>query len=211
MISPAEFIPVAEETGLINAIGDYVFKESVKTIAALHNDYNLNIQISINKSPVQFLQQDCSNWMKYLDEYDVPGSAVSLEITEGLLLRADEHVSTTLSSYRNNGIQIAIDDFGTGYSSLAYLKKFNIDYIKIDQSFIRNLGTDESDNALCEAIIVMAHKLGFKVIAEGVETLEQKDMLLSYGCDFAQGYLISRPLPFDQLLNLLENKQLKSG
>ena len=211
MISPAEFIPVAEETGLINSMGDYVFMESVKTIAALHNDYNINIQISINKSPVQFLQQDSSNWMKYLNEYNVPGSAVSIEITEGLLLHADENVSTTLSKYRNNGIQIAIDDFGTGYSSLAYLKKFNVDYIKIDQSFIRNLGTDESDNALCEAIIVMAHKLGFKVIAEGVETLEQKDMLLSYGCDFAQGYLISRPLPFAQLVNLLENKQLKSG
>ena len=123
------------------------------------------------------------------------GKNIAIEITEGLLLNASSHIAGKLLQYRNAGIQMAIDDFGTGYSSLAYLKKFDIDYLKIDQSFVRNLTTDANDRALSEAIIVMAHKLGLKVIAEGVETEEQKAFLAAAGCDYAQGYLFSRPIP----------------
>jgi EAL domain-containing protein (putative c-di-GMP-specific phosphodiesterase class I) len=101
------------------------------------------------------------------------------------------------------GVQIALDDFGTGYSSLAYLKKFDIDYLKIDRAFVRNLETDSEDRALCEAIIVMAHKLGLRVIAEGVETTAQRDLLAAAGCDFAQGYLYSQPVPGDEFEELL--------
>ena len=118
-----------------------------------------------------------------------------MEITEGLLLDARSNVSRNLHAFRAAGMQVSLDDFGTGYSSLAYLKKFDIDYIKIDQSFIRNLDAQSDDMALCEAIISMAHKLGMQVVAEGVETEAQLQLLLGAGCDFAQGYLFSKPVP----------------
>ena len=124
----------------------------------------------------------------------LPGQAVVVEITENLLLEANPRTSEHLLVFRDAGIQVAIDDFGTGYSSLAYLKKFHIDYLKIDQSFVRNLNAKSSDFALCEAIIVMAHKLDLKVIAEGVETELQCSLLKSIGCDFAQGYLFAKPM-----------------
>ena len=120
---------------------------------------------------------------------------MTIEITEGLLLDVATVVSDKLLALRDAGIQVALDDFGTGYSSLSYLKKYDIDYLKIDQTFIRNLTPGSSDLALCEAIIVMAHKLNLKVIAEGVETEEQRQLMLAAGCDYAQGYLFARPMP----------------
>lgn len=115
-------------------------------------------------------------------------------------------------AFRDTGVQVAVDDFGTGYSSLSYLKKFDVDYIKIDQSFVRNLSADSEDMVLCEAIIVMAHKLGLKVIAEGIETAEQLDLLMAVGCDYGQGYLFSRPVTADMLEALcIEQNQQKSN
>ena len=126
-----------------------------------------------------------------------------IEITEGLLMSKEIVIPDTLLKFRDAGLQVAIDDFGTGYSALSYLKKFDIDYLKIDQSFINNLAPDATDFALCEAIVVMAHKLGLKVIAEGVETEQQHDLLKQIGCDYAQGYLFSRPVPAADLDELL--------
>ncbi len=205
LVLPGEFISLAEETGLIHEIGDWVFKESVRWIkrwkTSLHNAF----QISVNKSPVQFHRDAASYiaWLAYLNELGLPGHSVVIEITEGLLLNTDPAIAQALLGCRDEGIQIAIDDFGTGYSSLAYLNKFDIDYLKIDQSFIRNLSPGSSEMALSEAIIVMAHKLGLKVIAEGVETREQRDLLASVGCDYAQGYLFAKPLPPDEFEALL--------
>jgi EAL domain-containing protein (putative c-di-GMP-specific phosphodiesterase class I) len=125
----------------------------------------------------------------------VPGSSLCIEITEGLLLDARDSVINQLNEFSQAGIQVSIDDFGTGYSSLAYLRKFNIDYVKIDKSFTSNIQIGSSDYVLCEAIIVMAHKLGKKVIAEGIETKEQLDLLIAAGCDYGQGYLFSKPVP----------------
>ena len=113
------------------------------------------------------------------------------------------HVSKVINDCREIGVMFALDDFGTGYSSLSYLKKFDIDYLKIDQVFVRNLENDHNDMALCEAIVIMAHKLGLKVIAEGVETAQQRDMLTVIGCDYAQGFLFSRPLPADEIEKVL--------
>jgi EAL domain-containing protein (putative c-di-GMP-specific phosphodiesterase class I) len=127
-----------------------------------------------------------------------------VEITEGLLLDASTMVTDKLLQLRDAGIQVALDDFGTGYSSLSYLNKFDIDYLKIDRSFTRNLAPDSSDMALSEAIIVMAHKLGLDVIAEGVETVEQRDLLAAAGCDFGQGYLFARPMPVEEFDALLQ-------
>jgi EAL domain-containing protein (putative c-di-GMP-specific phosphodiesterase class I) len=150
----------------------------------------------VNKSPVQFRNTGGKSvdWIAHLDKIQLAGQGIVVEITEGLLLDAASDVTTRLLQYRDAGIQVAIDDFGTGYSSLSYLKKFDIDYLKIDQTFVRNLKPQSNDMALCEAIIVMAHKLGIKVIAEGIETEEQCALLKEAGCDFGQGYLFSKPV-----------------
>ncbi len=207
LVSPAEFIPLAESSGLIMDIGEWVFQEAARWAKHWRTAYNPDFQISINQSPLEFQRQEdrYTRWLTYLNELDLPGQALVVEITEGLLLDASPMVSEKLMTLRNAGIEIALDDFGTGYSSLAYLKKFPIDYLKIDQTFTRNLAPTSSDMALTEAIIMMAHKLGLKVIAEGVETAEQNDLLRGASCDFNQGYLFSRPVPakeFEALLQL---------
>ncbi len=206
MVSPAEFIPLTEETGLIVEIGDWVFRESAHQLKLWRALYNAGFQISVNVSPVQLgntIGSSYQDWFGYLQGLGLPGQSVVIEITEGLLLGADPGITGKLLEFRDAGIQVSIDDFGTGYSSLSYLKKFDIDYLKIDQSFVRDLVTDPDDMALSEAIIVMAHKLGLKVIAEGVETEAQRKLLAEAGCDYAQGYLFSKPVPaekFDELL-----------
>ena len=198
MVDPSEFIPIAEETGLIHEIGDWAFNEAARWAVQWADRLDPDFQVSVNKSPAQFrAESNCTapGWLYYMDQLGVASKNIAVEITEGMLLNADEPVIEKLLAFRNAGAQIAIDDFGTGYSSLAYLKKFHIDYIKLDRSFIRDLATDNSDRTLSHAVIVMAHQLGLKVIAEGVETEEQRAMLVAVGCDYAQGYLYSRPLP----------------
>ena len=122
-----------------------------------------------------------------------------IEITEGLLLEDAQSLKTQFSGFKNAGIQFALDDFGTGYSTLSYLQQYDIDYLKIDRAFVKNLGPSSADLALCEAIIVMAHKLGIKVIAEGVETTEQLELLKIAGCDYAQGFLFSKAIPLNEI------------
>ncbi len=204
-ISPAHFIPIAEEIGLIHEIGDWVFKTAAQQAKNLHELGHANFQISINKSPVQFQPSlgNVLNWTEYLQDLGLKGGSVVVEITEGLLLEASDVTSEKLLAYRDAGIEVSLDDFGTGYSSLAYLKKFDIDYIKIDQSFVRSLTPHSGDLALCEAMIVMAHKLGIAVIAEGIETEEQRQLLAEAHCDFGQGYLFSKPVPAETFQKLL--------
>lgn len=206
IVNPAQFISVAEETGLINEIGDWVFREAARQCLEWRQKYDADFQVSINKSPVQFQTGGTtpSNWADHLVEIGMSGRGLVVEITEGLLLDASPGVSNQLLELREAGIQVAIDDFGTGYSSLAYLKRFDIDYVKIDRSFIRSMEKNQSDVALCEAIIMMAHKLGMKVIAEGVETREQHDLLIKAGCDYGQGFLFSRPVVTKEFEKLLK-------
>jgi len=204
-VSPAEFIPLAEETGMIVDLGEWMFREAARQAARWREAFHPNFQISVNVSPVQFQNEglDMKAWLAFLGTLRLPGQSVAVEITEGLLMDASASVTEQLLQFRDNGVQVALDDFGTGYSSLAYLKKFDIDYIKIDQAFVRNLAPGSDDLVLCEAIIVMAHKLGIKVIAEGVETEEQRQLLLQSKCDYGQGYLFSRPIDaqaFEQFL-----------
>jgi diguanylate cyclase (GGDEF)-like protein/PAS domain S-box-containing protein len=205
MVEPMEFILLAEETGLIHEIGDWVFKESARWAKRWRDQFANDFQVSVNVSPVQFLSGElsCDAWSAYLRGIDLAGENMVIEITEGLLLKAAAGVTDKLLKFRDAGIQVAIDDFGTGYSSLSYLKKFDIDYLKIDKSFVDNLEVDINDMVLSEAIIVMAHKLGLEVIAEGVETEAQRKLLNHAGCDYAQGYLFSMPVPpeaFEALL-----------
>ena len=207
MVSPSEFIPLAEETGMIVEIGDWVLRQAMHQVKRLQASHHKGFQISVNKSPVQFHNDNplkAEEWLQELEQHGLHASSLVVEITEGVLLDDDGNVQERLLASRDAGIQVAIDDFGTGYSSLAYLKKFDIDYLKIDQTFINNLGNHPDDIALCEAIIVMAHKLGLKVIAEGVETEQQRLLLLEAGCDYAQGFLFSKALPADEFEILLQ-------
>jgi diguanylate cyclase (GGDEF)-like protein/PAS domain S-box-containing protein len=203
LVSPTEFIPVAEETRIINEIGDWVFLEAAKQSKRWQALLDKDFQINVNASPIQFENTADFSWKKYLAALEISGSSIGIEITESLLMTSDQSALNTLLEFRDAGIQVSLDDFGTGYSSLSYLRKFDIDYLKIDQSFVQNLDHDSDDLALCSAIVVMAHKLGIKVVAEGIETQLQKDLLMSINCDFGQGYLFSRPVPANELEKLV--------
>jgi len=197
LISPAEFIPVAESSGLIVALGEWVFEQAAHQVKAWRRNLHPSFQISVNKSPVQFENPAPGQvpWIEQLKALGLEGDCLVVEITEGLLLSTSDNVIGQLLALSQDGIGVSLDDFGTGYSSLSYLQKFDIDFVKIDQSFVRHLAPDSTDLALCQAIIAMAHALGMTVIAEGVETKIQRDLLMAAGCDFAQGYYFSRPLP----------------
>ncbi len=204
-VSPVEFISLAEASGLIIEIGDWVFQQSIDALQLLRARHHPEFQISINVSPIQF-QNDATlatRWLAHLARCKMPANCLVIEMTEGLLLDMTPEVKEKLLALGLAGVQLALDDFGTGYSSLAYLRKFDIDYLKIDRAFVRNLDSSADDLALCEAIVMMAHKLGLKVIAEGVETATQRAMLEAAGCDFVQGYLYSRPVPLAQFLSML--------
>jgi EAL domain-containing protein (putative c-di-GMP-specific phosphodiesterase class I) len=196
LVSPAAFIPIAEASGLIVDIGEWVFQQAMAQVQRWRQTLDPHFQISVNKSPVQFHHNDTGRapWDLQLQAQGLPGACIVVEITEGLLLDTSTNVADQLLELRDSGIQVSLDDFGTGYSSLSYLQKFDIDFVKIDQSFVRHLIDHSTDLALCKAIIVMAHALGMKVIAEGVETQLQRDLLATAGCDYAQGYFYARPM-----------------
>lgn len=203
LISPAVFIPLAEEIGVIIEIGDWVFRSVARQVRAWCGNAR-RLQVSVNKSPKQFVVGNSHEaWIDYLRELDLPPECIVIEITEGLLLDARPEVAEKLRQFRNVGIQIAIDDFGTGYSALSYLQKFDVDYLKIDKSFINRLAESESDRALADAMVAMAHKLGLKVIAEGVETEAQRDHLAAFGCDYIQGWYYGKAMPAAEFGKLL--------
>ncbi len=210
-VSPSVFIPIAEETGLIADIGNWVFYSAVEQANRWRDQFSIDFQISINTSPLQWIDEAAamSQWFSHLQQIGISGQAITVEITEGLLMDANDKITNRLLDFRDAEVQVSIDDFGTGYSSLSYLKQFDIDYLKIDQSFVRNLDHDKNDLALCEAIIVMAHKLGIKVIAEGVETETQDQLLKDFDCDYGQGYLYSRPVPASDFEALLGKRPIK--
>ncbi len=205
LLPPSEFIALAEETGMIHEIGHWAFTQSLVWSKRWNALTGAPFQISVNASPIQFMQHKrAMNWGRELSEFGVASSSISVEITESVLFNTSAATEQHLLEMRDAGIQVAIDDFGTGYSSMAYLKKFDVDYLKIDQSFVSGTASPNSSRTIAETIIVMAHKLGLQVIAEGIETPEQRDWLRQVGCDFGQGFLFSRPVPpedFERLLH----------
>jgi len=205
-VSPAEFIPIAEDAGLITEIGRWVFHQAANQVSKWRINHHAQFQISINKSPAQFHNNSdkMADWFEHLRRLGLPGGCIAVEITEGLLLDDTSGVAEKLLALKNAGMQTSLDDFGTGYSSLSHLKKFHIDFLKLDQDFVSNLSAGSTDIDLCEAIILMAHVLGMKVIAEGVETEEQRDLLLRAGCDYGQGYLFSKPVTAEEFEALLK-------
>ena len=205
-ISPDIFIPYAETSGLIIDIGNWVFYEAVKQTKEWNEKYNQDIQISINISPIQFHSKDIVDvWINQLKKIDFPTKNCVLEITENTLMENHHDFQEKIHELRSEGIKISLDDFGTGYSSLSYLQKFDIDFVKIDRSFIMDLNEENQDFSLCDAIISMANKLDIKVIAEGVETKFQQQFLEKLKCDYVQGYYFSKPLPKDKFEELLLN------
>lgn len=208
-ISPLEFIAVAEETGLIIDISNYLFEEVIQQYSSWRA-LNPNFQISVNTSPVQYKKYEGNvlNWLEKLESLGIDKDVIVLEITENLLMESHLHIESVLDKVKDAGISIAIDDFGTGYSSFSYLREYTTDYLKIDKSFVHKMSAGNNDAALCEAIIVMAKKLNIKVIAEGIETKEQQQLLTDFGCDYGQGYLFSKPISTSEISKLLSGNAL---
>jgi EAL domain-containing protein (putative c-di-GMP-specific phosphodiesterase class I) len=201
LIMPVQFIPLAEETGLIVPIGEWVLRSACLQNKAWQGEGLPRLRVAVNLSPRQFahegLLQDVA---RVLRETGLDPAWLELEITESMVMRDPEHAVQLLHGLKAMGIHLSIDDFGTGYSSLSYLKRFPLDSVKIDRSFIKDLPLDGDDAGITQAIIAMAHSLRLGVIAEGVETAEQLDFLRANGCDEMQGYHFSRPLSAAQFL-----------
>jgi diguanylate cyclase (GGDEF)-like protein/PAS domain S-box-containing protein len=193
LVGPEKFIAIAEENGTIGRIGEWVLSEVIKLANYWRQHYRDDFQISVNASPLQFRDGSTQihEWLNQMTVSGLSGAAIAIEITEGLIMDTTQGVTDKLLLLRDAGVQVALDDFGTGYSSLAYLQRLDIDYLKIDRSFIENLHSGSNEEALCEAIIAMAHRLNLKVVAEGVETREQCELLQKAGCDYGQGFYFS--------------------
>jgi diguanylate cyclase (GGDEF)-like protein len=204
LVAPGEFIGLAEETGLIDEIGTWVLEEAAARAREWSALTGAPFQISVNKSPAEFMSRTAvKTWDAELALLGRAGKQIAVEITEGMLLNDTPGILKRLDQIALTGAQLSIDDFGIGYSSMAYLKKFKVDFLKIDRSFVKDIATNLYSSVFAETILLMAHKLGLKVIAEGIETTEQRDFLKTMGCDYAQGFLFSAPVPsacFERLL-----------
>lgn len=207
LIPPGRFIPIAEETNLIVAIGEWVLNETCKQGRKWLDMGLPPITLAVNVSTQQFKRSDINELVvKVIAETGFPAQQLELEITESGLMKNQENAVDILNKLHEKGVKIAIDDFGTGYSSLAYLKRFPLDVLKIDKSFIDDIPHGKDDMEIAATIVAMAHNLGFKVIAEGVETKEQLEFLKLKGCDSYQGYFKSRPVPIDEFTKLLQEQ-----
>jgi EAL domain-containing protein (putative c-di-GMP-specific phosphodiesterase class I) len=195
-VSPLEFVPVAEDTGLIIPIGEWVLNEACETVAA----FEPKLVLTVNVSARQLLQQDLAAAVRdALRRSGLEPGRLILELTESILVDESESIGRTLAGLKDIGVRLALDDFGTGYSALGYLKRFPLDIVKVDRSFIHGLGRDDGDTAIVGAVLGMARALGLEVVAEGVETEEQIACLNELGADYGQGFYFARPAPLDEL------------
>lgn len=204
MVAPSDFIPLAEETGLILPLGEWVLRTSCRQA----KDWP-DLFVAVNLSPAQFKQQELISLVKQiLEETGLAPNRLELEITEGVLLEGTTSADITLNGLKGLGVRISMDDFGTGYSSLSYLQRFPFDKIKLDQSFIQDLGNSAEASAIVKTVLDLGKSLGMKTTAEGVETADQLEFLVNNGCDQIQGYYFSRPVPASQIQALLESESL---
>jgi EAL domain-containing protein (putative c-di-GMP-specific phosphodiesterase class I)/GGDEF domain-containing protein len=201
MVSPLEFIPIAEDTGMIVVIGRWVLREACRQNAEWQRAGLQPLRVSVNLSARQFRSDNLMNEIDAaLSETGLPASSLELEITESMVMENPERVIDLLDKIRSRGIHLSLDDFGTGHSSLAYLKRFPIDCVKIDRAFIKDTPGNTDDVAIARTIVAMAKSLGLATVAEGVETAEQLDLLNSMGCDQIQGFFFSRPVAADEFM-----------
>jgi EAL domain-containing protein (putative c-di-GMP-specific phosphodiesterase class I) len=206
LVSPTRFIPMAEEIGLIVPIGDWVLHTACSQIKAWQIDGLPEICVSVNLSARQFRQERLvESVAETLRGFQLDAKCLELELTETMVMNSAEIFITKLRELQDLGVQLSIDDFGTGYSSLSYLKRFPLHHLKIDQSFVRDIATDEDDAAITSTVISLGHSLDLKVIAEGVETEEQVAFLRKHHCDEMQGYYFSKPVPAREFASLLRH------
>ncbi len=201
LLNPGEFIAGAESSGVLQEIGDWAFRSAADQVQAWQKELGRPFSISINQSPGQ-LRTDNQRWQGHVTGLALPPRSIVIDVPEDLLNEPNGEALAQLRRLRAMGLQVALDDYGTGHAALAQLKKSEIDYLKIDRSFVAGLTGDDGDLALCEAIILLAHKLGLEVVAEGVESEAQLGLLREAGCDYAQGYVYARPAPASELLAL---------
>jgi EAL domain-containing protein (putative c-di-GMP-specific phosphodiesterase class I) len=201
LLGPAAFVPLAEETGLIIGIGEWVLREACAAAAGWPEELTL----SVNLSPRQLAQPDLvATVRRALAESGVDPARLCLEITESAVMESGAATTAQLRALKSLGVRLAIDDFGTGFSSLAHLRRFPVDVLKIDGMFIAGLGSEPQDASIAAAVISLAHALGLRTVAEGVETEEQLRVLRELGCNLAQGHLFARPLPAAEALRLVD-------
>jgi EAL domain-containing protein (putative c-di-GMP-specific phosphodiesterase class I) len=204
-VSPAQFVPILEDCGLIVPVGDWIIDAACAQVRAWRDAGLAPVQVAVNLAAKQFLHHDIGAVIgTALKRHGLPGSLLQMEITESDAMAAPEQVSAVLAGLRQHGVGVAVDDFGTGYSSLGYLKRFPLDTLKLDRSFVTGLPGDGDDVSIALAVIGMAHSLGLKVVAEGVEKAEQRDFLSAHGCDEMQGYLFSRPVAAEDCARFLQ-------
>jgi len=207
LVPPNDFIPLLEETGMILSVGNWVIEEACRQLKEWEHMGFANINVAVNLSGKQFNQKNlANNILTILNDAGVNPRNIELEITESTIMRQYENVIATLNELHSHNFLISIDDFGTGYSSLAYLKHFPIDILKIDRSFVMEIPKDKDDTAIVNTIISMGHNLNLKVIAEGVETLDQVNILENMGCELAQGFYFSKPVPANVVADLLKKQ-----
>jgi len=200
VLEPEQFIGVCEDSGLIVPIGRWVLHEAARHHAQLVANGLGHLRIAVNVSAVQFQQGLFDDVQSAITMHALPLGALELELTESVIMTNPEAAIGIMQRIDVLGVSISVDDFGTGYSSLAYLKRLPIDRLKIDRSFVDHLGQDDNDDAICTSIINLAHSLGLLTVAEGVETMQQLEWLREGGCDELQGFLLGRPLPFDEMI-----------
>ncbi|MGB0205649.1 MAG: sensor domain-containing phosphodiesterase [Neptuniibacter sp.] len=199
MISPADFIPIAENTGLIVPIGEWVIKTALKQAEELAEKVNKPFNLSVNISGAQLVGEHVDRLLYLINQSNFQNNQIELEVTETFLVQEADSSSDQLEKIRAAGVKIAIDDFGIGYSSLAYLKRFNVNTLKIDRMLVQDINKDPDDLAISKAVIALGQSLGLKVVAEGVETQDQAETLKQLDCDTLQGYFFSKPVPFSEL------------
>ncbi len=210
MVSPMKFIPIAEDTGLIIPIGSWVLQEALRQMTQWDAQGLPPFSVAVNLSVVQFQQDDLASGVEEaLKRYNMPSSRLELELTESVVMQDAQKAGNVLSRLSNVGIKLAIDDFGTGYSSLSYLKRFAVNRLKIDQSFVRDMTSNSDDAEIAQAIINLGHTLGLEIVSEGVETPEQLNLLKRQGCDVIQGYYVGKPMPADMIPDYLKSFDLK--
>lgn len=204
LVPPMEFIPIAEETGMIGAIGDWVLEEGLRQLSAWREVGLADLRLSLNLSASQFRNEQLPGRInRLLRDFAIEAGSLDLEITESMAMDSPDETIAMQQVFAERGLHLSIDDFGTGYSSLAYLKLFPIHTLKIDRSFVKDIESDPDDAEICDVIVLLAHKLGLEVIAEGVETEAQLTFLTSIGCEKIQGYLLSRPLPGEEVAKFI--------
>jgi EAL domain-containing protein (putative c-di-GMP-specific phosphodiesterase class I) len=208
LVSPAEFLPRAEQTGLILPINEWVLREACREAASWQRRGLAPLRISVNLSSIQFQKQSVPLLVaRVLADTGLDPRRLDLELTESMLLEQTDAVVRDLQQLRELGVGISIDDFGTRYSSLTYVKHFPIDRLKIDQSFVRDLGSNPHDAAIVRAIVSLGHSLELEVVAEGVESAEQVELLQAEGCDEVQGYFFGKPMPASEFVSLAVGEQ----